>query len=45
MEEVMNAIRTLDNEIVQVQRQKKLIWIDVDTKQLYILHEDIELLY
>lgn len=41
----MSAIRNVDNEIVQVKRQKKLIWIDVDTKQQYILHEDIELLY
>lgn len=41
----MNAIRTADNEIVEVQRKTKTIWKDTKTKQKYILHEDIELIY
>ena len=41
----MKALRTIDHEIVQVKRKSKNIWIDLDTEEKYILHEDIELLY
>ena len=41
----MSAIRNIDNEVVKVKKKKKNIWTDIDTKQKYILHEDIELLY
>ncbi len=45
MNEIMNAIRNLDNKIVEVQRQTKNIWKDTETSQKYKLHEDIELIY
>ena len=41
----MNAIRIKDNMQVEVIRKTKNIWKDVNTKENYILHEDIELLY
>lgn len=45
MDEIMSAIRNIDNEVVEVKRQTKRIWKDTKTEQKYILHEDIELLY
>ena len=41
----MNAIRLRDNESVTVKRIKGLEWQDTVTEELYILHDDIELIY
>lgn len=41
----MNAIRLRDNESVTVRRIKGLEWQDIDTDEVYILHDDIELIY
>lgn len=41
----MNAIRLRDNESVTVRRVKGLEWQDTLTDELYILHDDIELIY
>lgn len=41
----MNAIRLRDNETVTVKRIKGLTWEDINTNEVYTLHEDIELIY
>ena len=41
----MNAIRLRDNESVTVKKIKGLEWQDTETDELYILHDDIELIY
>ena len=41
----MNAIRLRDNESVTVKRIQGLTWQDIDTDEVYILHDDIELIY
>lgn len=41
----MNAIRLRDNESVMVKRIQGLTWQDIDTDEVYILHDDIELIY
>ena len=41
----MNAIRLRDNVPVTVRKIKGLEWQDTLTDELYILHDDIELIY
>ena len=41
----MNAIRLRDNESVTVKTIQGLTWQDIDTDEVYILHDDIELIY
>lgn len=43
--EVMKALRNTDNTVVTVIKNEDEQWVDTDTKNIYILHEDIELLY
>lgn len=41
----MNAIRLRDNVSVTVKKIQGLTWEDIDTYEIYILHDDIELIY
>ena len=41
----MNAIRLRDNVSVTVSRIQGLMWEDIETNEIYTLHEDIELIY
>lgn len=41
----MNAIRLRDNVSVTVSRIQGLMWQDIETNEIYTLHEDIELIY
>lgn len=45
MAEMMSAIRIKDGAAVRVAKVSSIRWVDIDSKEEYILHIDIELLY
>lgn len=41
----MKATRIRDNEVVSVEKSGRNLWTDIDTKEIYVIHVDIELIY